>query len=127
MKSSSFIPLRALGILVGSLFVATAPFAANDKGLLSFDGIGFLLGLMGMGLLFITYGVKGNGLWVKPSPNLRVFGNLPVNIVFLGMGLRLVSDPDHGTTIKIVGCVFLLLVVGSSWVAYGTRRSTPAA
>ncbi len=67
MKSSSFTPLRALGILVGSLFVTTAPFTANDKGLLSFDGIGILLGSMALGLVFIVYGIKGNALWVKPS------------------------------------------------------------
>jgi uncharacterized membrane protein HdeD (DUF308 family) len=127
MKNSSFTLLRALGILVGSLFVATAPFTANDKGLLSFDGIGILAGSMALGLVFIVYGIKGNAIFEKPSPKLRDFSSLLINVLFVAMGLRLIADPERGTTIKIVGCLLLLLGVGLSWVAYASRRSTPAA
>ena len=127
MKSSSFAPLRVLGILVGSLFVATAPFTASDKGLLSFDGIGILLGTMALGLAFIAYGIKGNDLWAKPSPKLRIVMNLLLNALFMGMALRLVTDPDRGTPSRIVGCSFLLLGILSSWVTHANRRSTPSA
>ena len=127
MINPTFALLRALGILVGSLFVATAPLVAADKAFLSLDGIAKFLGLMALGLVFITYDIRGNALFAKPSGKLYIFSNLLLIVLFLSVSLRLIADPDRGAAIKIVGCCFLILGFCSSWIAFANRRSTPAA
>jgi uncharacterized membrane protein HdeD (DUF308 family) len=126
-KSSPFTVLRALGILVGLLFVATAPMIAKDKGLTSFEGIGHLLATIPLGLAFIAYGALGKSQWAKPSPKLRLLLDLVVSVLFIAMGLYLLTAPDRAVPSRVVGSVFLFLGVGSLWVAYVTRRSSPAA
>jgi hypothetical protein len=127
MKKPRFTVLRALGILVGLLFVVTAPLVARDMGLLSIDGISYILVSVTLGLVFIAYGVTSASSF--PAFPLR-FHSLPgatVALFYLVFGANLAARPESSMLSRVAGGTLILFVVISVCVAFAKRRHPPAA
>ena len=127
MNRPPFTLLRALGILVGLLLLATAPLIAKDEDLWSLDGSGHVLVSVAMGLIFIGYGLSGISNLSKLPPKCRWAVHGFIVVILLAYGAFLLKSPSRTTASQIVGAVLFILGVISVLAAYARRRSAPSA
>ncbi len=127
MDTPRFTVLRFLGILVGSIFVISAPFIASDKGLLSLDGMSYLLVSVTLGLVFIAYGFLGTSRLPKVPLRLNYIPEAALAIFYLVFGSFLLLDSGRAALSRVSGAILILFAVIAIKSAYAKRRSKPAA